>query len=235
LDVGDTKVTEAVHGLPIHLDAEKMRLVCGSCSWFSVGYKGITCQKTRKVLLDTPACVEYKAGVKDPWAIFKADKYLIELRKDLMSVLETKVFDTYVTEITKYNVHLNELNFALGQHQSSFALQKALQTLVGYRYRVSEIFTTVITYKKDLEKFIEKTYIWLASTYPEVREAKNEKAKQVALYRAIPELIEIENLIEKTMDVAKYVDGKLDSNDRTIQLMLKSVGSTYFSPSKAHA
>ena len=224
---------EAVHGLPIHLEAEKRKLVCGSCSWYSVGYKGITCQKTRKVVLDTIACVEYKEGTKDPWAIFRTDKYLSELRKDLVVTLSTGLFEGYRNEISGYNVEIDKLDFSLGQHQSSLALQKALQTIVGHRYRVSEIFTQVITYKKDLEKFIEKTYIWLASTYPEVRDAKNEKAKQVALYRAIPELLELESLIEKTMDIAKYVDGKLDSNDRTIQLMLKSVGSTYFSPSKA--
>ncbi len=228
-------MTEAIHGIELHPECSKRKLVCGSCAWFSVGYKGITCQKTRKVILDTPACVEYKEGVKDPWAIFRTDKYLMELRKDLITVVEGKSFEGYIGEITRYNVNLNELDFNLGQHQSSLALQRALQTLVGYRYRVSEIFTTVLTYKKDLEKFKEKTYIWLSSTYPEVREAKNEKAKEVALYRALPELLEVENLIEKTMDVSKYVDGKLDSNDRTIQLMLKSVASTYFSPSKAFA
>lgn len=227
-------MTEAIHGLPIHLEAEKKKLVCGSCRWYSVGYKGITCRKTRKVLLDTPACVEYEiTTMKDPWDIFRKDKYLTELRKDLAVVLSTNTFINFQMELSQYKVNLDTLDLSLGQHQSSFALQKALQTVVGHRYRVSEIFTQVITYKKDMDKFTEKTYIWLSSTYKEIREAKNEKEKQVGLNRAIPELLEIENLIEKTMDIAKYIDGKLDSNDRTIQLMLKSVGSTYFSPSKA--
>lgn len=228
-------MTEPVHGIRIHPDAEKRKLVCGQCQWFATGYKGITCKKTRGVALDTVACEEWREGIKDPWAIFRGDKYIQELRNDLADVIKTGVFDSYRRELAGYNVHIDNLDFSLGQHQSSLALQKALQTIVGYRYRVSEMFTLTIEYKKDLEKFRDKTYIWLSSTYPEVKDAKNEKSKEVALYRAVPELVELENLIEKTMDVAKYVDGKLDSNDRTIQLMLKSVGHTYFSPSKAFA
>jgi hypothetical protein len=224
-----------IHGIRIHHEAEKKKLVCGQCQWFASGYKGITCQKQRGVLLDTVACEEWKEGVKDPWAIFRSDKYIQGLRQDLADVIKVGVFDSYRRELAGYNVHIDNLDFSLGQHQSSLALQKALQTIVGYRYRVSEMFTLTIEYKKDLEKFREKTYIWLSSTYSEVKDAKNEKSKEVALYRAVPELVELENLIEKTLDIAKYVDGKLDSNDRTIQLMLKSVGQTYFSPSKAFA
>ena len=228
-------MTLPVHGIKIHPDAEKKKLVCGQCQWFAAGYKGITCKKERGVSLDTIACEEWREGIKDPWAIFRGDKYIQGLRQDLAEVIKIGVFDSYRRELAGYNLHIDNLDFALGQHQSSLALQKALQTIVGYRYRVSEMFTLTIEYKKDLEKFRDKTYIWLSSTYPEVKDAKNEKSKEVALYRAVPELVELENLIEKTLDIAKYIDGKLDSNDRTIQLMLKSVGQTYFSPSKAFA
>lgn len=228
-------MTEAIHGIQIHLEAEKRKLVCGSCRWFSVGYKGITCQKTRKVVIDTPACVEYQEGIKDPWAIFRNDKYLHAMREDMVKVLETKSFEGYITELSTYIVKIEKLDFALGQHQSAYHLQVGLQTVVGYRARVSEIFTTIIGYNKELEKFKEKAYVWLSSTYSEVREAKNEKAKEVALYRAIPELMELEKIIEKTLDIAKYVDGKLDKNDMTIGNMLKSVSTTYFSPSKNFA
>jgi hypothetical protein len=187
------------------------------------------------VVLDTPACVEWKEGIKDPWAVFRSDKYLLAMREDMMRVLETKSFEGYITELSGYIVKIENLNFSLGQHQSAFHLQVGLQTVVGYRARVSEIFTTIIQYNKELEKFKEKAYVWLSSSYPEVREAKNEKAKEVALSRAIPELLELEKIIEKTLEVARYIDGKLDKNDMTIGNMLKSVSTTYFSPSKNFA
>lgn len=223
-----------VHGIELHPEAYSKFITCGSCQWFNVGYKGITCQKTRKVLVDTPACIEYRAGVKDPWTIFRGDKYLIELRKDLSQMIsDNGVFNNYIVELANYNVKIEDLDLNLGQHQSALALQKALQTVVGFRFRVSEIYTQTLDYKRDMARFQEKIYIWLSSTYPEVRELKNEKAKQVALSRAVPELLEIQTVVDKTVDIAKYIDSKLDSNDRTIQQMLNSVKSTYYSPTKA--
>lgn len=215
-----------------HLEADAKKLVCGSCKWFRSGYKGITCQKTREVELETPACVEYVTITNDPFMVFARDKYLLDIRKEIRDNSRIELYKKFRTEVSGYLLDIDGLNLALGSHQSSVALQEALKKIVSYRYRVSEIYTSMSEFKADIEAMSEKVYVWLVSNYEEIRDLKNEKLRHMAVQRSVPELVELTHEINKTVDIAKYIDGKLDKNDSTIQAMLRSVNSTHFAPTR---
>lgn len=217
-----------------HPEATSKKLVCGSCVWYRAGYKGITCQKTREVELETPACVEYQATKSDPFMLYARDKYILAIRAELRESSRLDLYEKMRKEVSSYLVDIDNINLGIGQHQNALALQTALQKIVGFRYRVSEVFTMMSDVQSDLDAMMEKTYTWLVSNYPEIRDLKNEKLKQTVVQRCVPELFDVINEVNKTVNVAKYIDQKLDKNDSTIQAMLKSVSSTYFSPSKVN-
>lgn len=217
---------------PIHPEAEHKNLSCGACQWFSAGYGGVNCQKTRLVEVLTPACIEFQAPSQDPFAIFSRDKYIAGARQDLLKVKQSKIHEQWRMELSGYNLEIDNINFAAGQHAEVNSMKESLKTIIGYRFRVTEIMSTLILDETEIEKLEEKVYVWMISKYPEVREYKNEKLKQVALSRSIPELIDVKYEVSKTMKLAKFIDGKIDKNDSTLQKLLKAAESTYFSPNK---
>lgn len=217
---------------PKHPEADHKNLTCGSCQWFSAGYAGNNCQKTRGIEVLTPACIEFQVIQADPFSIFSKDKYIAGVRQELLNIKSSKIHENWRMELSGYNLDIDNINFAAGQHAEVSSLKESLKKIVGYRFRVTEIMSTIVVEETELEKLEEKVYVWLISKYPEVREYKNEKLKQVALSRSMPELIDIKYEVSKTLKLAKFIDGKLDKNDSTLQNLLKASASTYFMPTK---
>jgi hypothetical protein len=48
----------------------------------------------------------------------------------------------------------------------------------------------------------------------------------------MPELIDIKSEINKTLKLAKFIDGKLDKNDSTLRDLLKAASAMFYTPSK---
>lgn len=214
-----------------HPEADYKNLTCGACQWFSAGYTGNNCQKIRNAEILTPACIEFQIIQPDPFSIFSKDKYIQGIRQELQKSVNSKVHETWRNELSNYNVDIENINFAVGQHTEAPALKESLKTIIGYRFRVTEIMSTLIVDEIELGKLEEKIYLWLISKYLEVREYKNEKLKQVALSRSAPELIDIKSEIDKTIKLAKFIDGKLDKNDATLRELLKAASATFYMPS----
>lgn len=215
---------------PKHPEADFKNLTCGACQWFSAGYCGNNCQKTRGVQVLTPACIEYQLAQSDPFSQYCKDKYIQGVRADLQKVISSKVQANWRSELANYNVDIDNINFATSSHTEAITIKESLKRVIGYRFRVTEIMSTIIVDETELEKLEEKTYIWLISKYEEIREFKNEKLKQVAIARAIPEITDIKSDINKTLKLAKFIDGKLDKNDSTLRDLLKASSATFYMP-----
>ena len=215
-----------------HPEADHKKLTCGACQWFSAGYGGNNCQKIRGAEILTVACMEFQAIQADPFSGYSKDKYIQGIKTELQKVISSKVQATWRNELASYNVDIDNLNFATSAHSESANIKESLKTIIGYRFRVTEIMSSVILDEVELEKLEEKVYIWLVSKYPEVRDYKNEKLKQVALARSMPELIDIKSEISKTLKLAKFIDGKLDKNDATLRDLLKAASASFYMPSK---
>lgn len=215
-----------------HPEADHKNLTCGSCQWFSAGYGGNNCQKIRGAEVLTPACIEYQPVQADPFSVYSRDKYIQGIKVELQKIMSSRVHDNWRSELANYNIDVEKsLNFATSAHSESAAIKESLKTIIGYRFRVTEIMSSVILDESELEKLEEKVYIWLVSKYPEVRDFKNEKLKQVALARAIPEMIDIKSEVNKTLKLAKFIDGKLDKNDATLRDLLKAASAMFYTPS----
>lgn len=215
-----------------HPLAQVKKLTCGSCQWFTAGYEGNNCQKLRGVVVDEPACYEYSEIKADPFAEMARDKYVQQIRSEIRETLKVEIYRNYATEVQKYLVHIQSYCATAGQAREAQVLKEALQVVVTCRYRVSEIFTVALDHESKLDKLKEKVYVWLLSRYPEMRDMKNEKLKQAAVYRVAPEILEFESEIGRLKKLAGYIDSKVDANDKTIQKILDAVRSTYFNPSK---
>lgn len=215
-----------------HALAQTKKLTCGSCQWFTAGYEGNNCQKTRGVVIDEPACFEYAEVKPDPFVEMAKDKYIQQIRAEIRESLKVETYKALATEVQKFLIHIQTYSATAGQVKEAQVLKEALQMVVACRYRVSEIYTTALDHEAKLDKLKEKIYVWLLSRYSEMRDMKNEKLKQAAVYRVAPEILEFESEIGRLKKLSGYIDSKIDSNDKTIQKILDAVRSTYFNPSK---
>lgn len=215
-----------------HPEAALKNLMCGSCQWFSAGYKGNTCQITRGVGINTVACIEYLPTMQDPYNVYSKDKYILGLRESLKSSLSESIHKKWREEISGYNIDPSSINFAAGQHNEVESLKVMLKTVIEYRNRITEICSTLILEEGTLDEVEEKAYIWLVSKYEEVRDLKNEKQRQMVISRAMPEYVTIKHEIYRTSKLAKFIDDKLDKNDKTLMKLIDVAKSTYFNPNK---
>jgi hypothetical protein len=212
---------------PPHSEAASKKLICGSCQWFNSGFDGTHCRKTREVLVDTPACIEFTALLKDPFHEVARDKNILKIREDLKHN-RFKIDGGLLEELRGYIINEDFSKYRFGTQQDITHLQETLMRVVSYRARVSFIYTTTIDVQVELEAELLRAKMWLYSKYKVVQDLKNEEMREAAFHRLIPELIPIKTAINKLMLTARHLDEKLDKNDWTLRTILESIQKSHF-------
>ena len=211
-----------------HTEAEVRSLVCGACQWFYSGYDGNTCAKIRKVEPKTVACIEFTSKLKDPFSEIAKDKFILGLR-DKLRLPRYKVADSFLIELQGYIVDDNFGDMSYGKQQDLIALSSGLAKIISHRSRVSLIYTQMIDLQHDIKKLQKEANMWLYSKYSSIRDLKNELMRESAMDRVIPELPGVVVPLEKIIATARYLDEKLDSNERTIRAILSSAEKLWYS------
>lgn len=205
-----------------HPEAKNKGLKCGRCQFFRIGFKGQNCSVERNVDVDDIACYEYSPVLQDPYSNIANDRYVIQLRRTLLG--ERFSFDEpkLVEELKSHIFNSGYVNQKMGTHADLGTLDNALRSIAVSRNRVSHIYTMLLDLKYDLEEINKHANMWIFSKYEEIRNLKNEAARKNAFMRILPESIDIANKLEKLVDISKYVDDKLTTNEFTVKAILNS-------------
>lgn len=213
-----------------HPEAEAKNITCGSCQWFTAGFKGRHCQKLRGVDHNTLACEEYILPLDDPFVMVLQDKYIQGIRKELQSI-RFKI-DESVSEELKSSIveDDNIVKGKFGSKQDLEGIAVVLRNVIALRSRVSTIYTSLIDIKFEFDEMQSHCSLWLYSKYAQLmKDLKNETMRKAAFLRIVPEMIQVQSNIEKNIILAKYADDRLDANERTLTKILGSSEKLYFS------
>lgn len=213
----------------VHPNAKTGTMVCGQCQWFASGFNGSNCQKVREVQIDTPACVEFKAYMEDQFHDVIDDKYIHGIRESMRGNRFKLNEQSILDELRVYNLDHDLMKFSHGSTQDLENVSTALRKIVAYRARVSSIYTALIDLQHDLDEAMSQASLWLYSKYPLIRDLKNETLRKAAFDRLLPEQIFISKSISKILATSKYIDEKLDSNERALGKILSSAEKLWFS------
>lgn len=216
---------------PVHPEAEAKSLMCGSCQWFMAGFNGSNCQKVRSVSFDTLACREYTLPLDDPFYPIVQDKYIQGIREALR-LPKFIIDDSILVEMRGYVIEDDFNKYKFGTKQDLEAINITLKKIIQLRARISTIFTSLLDIKYELEELLDHSNLWLYSKYSSVRELKNEGMRKAVLLRILPELIDINKNLEKSISLSKYVEKHLENNEMTLAKILSSSEKLWFSREK---
>jgi len=223
-------MAEQLEAMPAaHPEAEGKNLTCGSCQWFTAGYKGNHCQKRRGVDHHTLACKEYTLPLEDPFMDIIQDKYIQGIRRNLRTN-RFKV-DVSITEELRSAVIGDDLiQGTFGSKQDLEGIAEVLRKVISLRSRVSTIYTSLLDVKHEMEEVIQHCHMWLYSKYSShMKELKNDTMRKSAIHRVLPELMHLQKVVEGNLALAKYTDDRLDANERTLSKIIGSSEKLYFS------
>jgi len=204
----------------LHPQAKGGELVCGSCQWYNMDLTFVPdCRKTREVESSTPACTEHVRRMPDEFgSISHNDKYIVGMREILRKNMFKLDSSKFVTELQSYlNICKDMENINLGSTEDILTLRTALQNIISFRSRVSQITTSTMDQHYEMERVQREILLWLYSKYISFRELKNEGARKAALDRIIPELVTVQIGIDKVMDISKQIYDVLDKTDWTLR------------------
>lgn len=213
---------------PAHPEAEAKSLMCGSCQWFTAGFNGINCQKTRNVYFDTVACREFTLPLDDPFFPIVQDKYIQGIRE----ALKTPKFiidESILVEMRGYIIEDDFTKYRFGTKQDLEMMNVTLKKIIQLRSRISTIYTSLLDTKYDFDELQNHSNLWLYSKYESIRDLKNDGMRKAVLMRIIPEIIDINKTIEKNIATAQYIEKHLEKNEATLTKILGSSEKLWFS------
>lgn len=211
-----------------HPEAEAKGWSCGSCQWYTAGFHGKNCQSVRGVGLDTVACVEYIRPLDDPYQLIGQDKVIKEIRNHLKS--KRFLIDiSIIEELKSYVIGEEVTKSHFGSKQDVEGICEVLRRTVSYRARASTIHTTMIDLKHEYDELVAYAQSWLYSKYQLIRELRNEASRESVFGRLLPESIPIQKNLNKVLSIAKFIDEKLETTERTLSRILSSSEKLWFS------
>lgn len=211
-----------------HPEASKKSYTCGSCVWFTQGFAG-TCQTYRGITVSTPACVEYQQPSPDPLDEIYRDKYIIGLRESLKHP-RFRLDQSLTQELTGYLLDEDLTRLHAGTLQDLTAIMDVLRKILSFRSRVSTIYTSVLDVKHELQEKENYATLWLYSKHSKLmKDVKNAPARKAAFDRVFPEMVSLWKMVDKLEATAKYVDDRLDANERLLTKILQSSERIWFS------
>lgn len=184
---------------------------CAHCKWFHVGFDGKTCQKTRKVMSDTRACIEfqmYKGSHLEP--LFK-DKFLREMEKNL-TVYSKEKLDKDLTELATYRMFKKpDIDHRdLATEDNLLKLANAFEQCQAYTDRVLEIKQELELKRSELEGFSNDAQAYIFSQYSEqVRGLKNETERNMFFRYAMPAVFRATEKLDTVLNRAEGVMSNL--------------------------
>lgn len=179
---------------PINMPAPNgdARFKCGTCKWFSVGFKGKTCQQTRLVIGDTRACIEYQPHKSSPFTQIEKDKYLVEMRKTML-VWTEQTIKQYDQDIRSYKLlskktpHKDAMSYV--DEAELAALGQMFEECQASQERLLELRFNINDKCQELQSFSKDVQAYLFSQYQEtVQVLKNESERGAFFRAAAPEL-----------------------------------------------
>jgi hypothetical protein len=161
------------------------KIKCIHCRWYHVGFEGNTCQKTRQVQADTPACIEYQAYRESPIAIIVRDKYLRDLEKSLQGFTSEYLKQVKV-ELKTYRLFKDRAKTSRDYLSQETMMEMAHQfeVLQGYIERVAEIKHDLIDTFVELQKAAKDAQSYLFTNYTETLRGLKNEAERGAYFRA---------------------------------------------------
>jgi hypothetical protein len=211
-----------------HPEADAKNIMCGSCQWFLAGFNGKNCQTVRGVKYNTAACKEFTLPLSDPYFHIIQDKYIQGIREVLASS-KFKIDASILEELRSYIIDDDFTKFRFGTVQDLEAMNLSLKKIIQLRSRVSTIYTSMMDIKHEYEELQYHCQLWLVSKYEIIRDLKSEGLRKVVTLRLLPEMINISKNIDKNIIVAKHIDDRLESNERTLSKILSSSEKLWFS------
>lgn len=191
--------------MPINMPAPHPTkgLQCGKCKWFYVGYRGKTCQLSREVKTDTPACVEFLPFKTNSFSLVEGDKYIREIEAT------AKVFsESFIAQIQKEldDYHLfdvGSLSPTSYLDESGMAgLSHKFEVCQAYLDRVLHIRNTLMEKQIDLQGLMKDVQAYCLAYFTEqVRALKNDTERGAFYRHAVPALNQaldrLEGLVNK--------------------------------------
>lgn len=216
-----------------HPEAEAEDVRCGSCQWFKAGFGASgSCQKNRDVTESTYACIEYTQPLLDSFQDIAADKYILGIRQKLRSNTFRLDGESILEELRSYIIEQDLSKSKLGTKQDLIEINNYLRRIIANRSRVSTIFTSLIDTKHELEELEHYAELWLYSNYAKMTNLKNESMRRSAIFRILPELVQIRKNLKKLMATGEYIDKKLDTAEHTLAKIMGSSEKLMFSREK---
>jgi D-ribose pyranose/furanose isomerase RbsD len=165
--------------------------------------------------------LEDSSSIVDPFLQISQDVNLIELSTSLNSP-RFMLSDSLLDELRHYSISEEMLNNSFGSSQDVQAITQCLKNVVIFRHRVGQIHTMLIDLHHDLEELNHTVQTYLYRKYSVYRNLKNEVQRNSAVDSALPDFYKVNSRVLKFLEIAKYVDEKLDKNEFTLRAILQS-------------
>jgi hypothetical protein len=202
---------------------------CGLCKWFHIGFEGKTCQKTRKVMADTRACIEFQLYKNSPLEPLARDKFLREMEKTL-TVYSKEKLDTYLEELASYRLFKTpDIEYRdLATEENLLMLAYSFQQCQAYTDRVLEIKQDLEVKRGELNGFLQDAQAYLFSQYAEqVRGLKNETERGMFFRYAMPAVFRATEKLDAVLNRAEGVMNNLKQSHFSLCQMQDGAKEVY--------
>lgn len=164
----------------------------------------------------------------DPFTSISEDLTLVSIGA-VLSGPKFKLSDSLIDELKSYCISEEMLKNSFGTSQDVEAIAQTLKNAVMYRHRVTQVYTMLLDLSHDLEELGSNVQTYMYRKYSVYRGLKNEIQRKAAVDTAIPVFSKISTKVSKLLDIAKFVDEKLDKNEFTLRAILQSSERLWYS------
>ena len=183
------------------------RLRCGQCKWFFIGFEGNNCQRTREVLADNQACIEFQPYRDSFFSLIERDKYIRELERSIKTTYDP-FLKTISEEIKTYHLYLlEEKDRSPGNYlleENILELSHRFEVCQAYTDRVVEIKNLLVDRISEIQGLLKDAQGYVFAQYPEQTKALKNDSERGAFYRHI--LPVLTKIVEKLESLQVKVD-----------------------------
>lgn len=201
---------------------EDKRLRCIQCKWYHVGFDGKTCRKTREVVADTQACIEFLPYKPGAFEVIHQDKFLRELEQSTQTYADeflktlSKELNQYTKVYAKDAIPSDPMDKL--SEEKLMAQSQRFDTCATYMERVLEIKHTLFEKSLLLQGLMKDAQAYLIASFPDqIHTLKNDTERQAFNRMALPHLC---RAVDKIEAVIKKSEGIYD-NLKNIHFALK--------------
>jgi hypothetical protein len=202
---------------------EDKRLRCVQCKWYYVGFEGNTCRKTREVVADTQACIEFLPYKPGAFESIHKDKFLRELESSAQAFTD-EFLKSQSKELNQYSKIYNKEKDIPTDPMDKLSDERMMAQSVKfdmcatYMERVLEIKHTLLEKSTTLQSLMKDAQAYLISSYPDqIHTLKNDTERQAFNRMALPHLSKAIDKLEAVLTKT----GNIYDNLKNIHFALK--------------